>query len=181
MFQGQFRILKSKEWKSYQFKPNTVIAEEFKFLADEYIETDWILDATFYWKGRLGQAFYDVQYLLDLRAENRLEKNWEQSDKLRTLLDELNVFVFDLPKNETMTYHLGQSFFKNLKLKTIRNTKEDTETQSAIDFSYFLNDKKEFKTKRKYLEYFIEEDKKTDALTEAWIYTQNQKFRLKER
>lgn len=149
MFKGTFR----------RKSDGGVIPESIKEYADEYFHTDWpnhLLNMS-----NLGDEldiidiFQTIDYFIDQREISRKEKRWENSDKLRDILDNIGVFIFDL-KDKSMIYYLGDEFFKNM-------------------------DSNKFKTKRKYLEDFIEKDRQSYARLEAWLYSMSESNKKKDR
>ena len=135
-----------------------VIPESAKQYADEYFHTDWpdrLMNMS-----SLGDELdlidilQTIDYFLEQREISRKEKRWKDSDKLREILDNIGVFVFDL-KDKSMVYYLGDEFFKT------------------------MGDK--FPTKRRFLENFIEEDRKAYARLDAWIYSMLESNKKKDR
>ena len=69
-----------------------------------------------------------IDELLHLRVEAREKKNWELSDKIRKLLDDRCVFVFDTD-NGPIVYHKKDS----TREKLILQLKKETRAQKLFE------------------------------------------------
>lgn len=151
-----------------KFKAGDTIPEIWKSLADEYFDIGH-LDNLLKLSKEKDMNVIEVVQLIDIiinyRKEKRSEKNWSESDRVRNLLDEMNIFMFDLPKNQYMTYYLDDSFFKWLEIIGDVKLKKDVYMFKSGSLTTT------FETKRKYLEYVLESDRQSDARNEAWLYT----------
>lgn len=164
------------------FTSGQTISEYWKQYADEYFNENY-LDSLDKISKEKNMSIIDViqfiDILLDYRKNKRLEKNWSESDRVRNLLDEMNVFVFDLPKGQYMTYFLDDSFFKWLEVIGDVKLKKDVyifRSRVIQDESTF----KSFTTKRKYVEYVLEQERQAEARQEAWLYTMQESIRIKK-
>ena len=86
-----------------------------------------------------------IDELIELRKEARLNKDYKLSDEIRDYLDNKLVFIFDQPDKTQKVLFLSEIYFKGMG--------------------------KEFKNKRKYVEY-RESKEKTDEEFESWLYSQ---------
>jgi len=93
-----------------------------------------------------GKFIDELIYDRNIAREN---KDFELSDKIRNILDEKFVFIFDT-KDGQEVYNLSESYFKY---------KDRFEHTSKM-------------TNRKYVEYKIQEDIASEKRFKAWIYTQ---------
>ena len=110
-------------------------------------------------------AFVQYMYtdeLLEWREEVRKNKDYKLSDKIRNILDERLVFVFD-SKDGQEVYHLYESYFSKMeKISTLYNIK--------------------FESKRKFVEYKIKENIRLNALVDNWIKIMvNKQYKIKKK
>lgn len=94
----------------------------------------------------------NIDELIYNRIEARKSHNWLLSDKLREILDNELVFVFDNNTDRPEVYYLTEKYFKDV-------TKH--EAQSG----------KKFLTRRKYVEWRIQEDIRAENIFNAWLTT----------
>ena len=92
-----------------------------------------------------------VDELLEKRLEARKAKDFKLSDQIRGLLDDMNIFVFDL-KDFQEVYYLHDKYFENMR-----------KIEKIIG--------KEFKSKREFVEFKIKQDILAEKTFEAWLYT----------
>jgi hypothetical protein len=97
-----------------------------------------------------------IDEILEIRKISRLNKNWKLSDILRNYLDAKLVFAFDAPDCQEV-YYLNDYSFKYL---------------DRIEKLYEIK----FSTKRKFVEWNIKAEIKSNNLFDAWLYTQEQKI-----
>lgn len=86
----------------------------------------------------------NVDELIDQRQQARAAKDYALCDRLRNILDEELVFVFDEKDGTQTVYYLTEKYFRR---------------------------KKPEMSHRKYLEYRIKEDIKAENMLNGWLYT----------
>lgn len=119
----------------------------------------------------------NLNELIHMRMEARLNKDWQFSDEIRNYLDSKYVFIFDTKDNEGKpfqdVYWLPKSYFNLDEVYTYtKMTPEFSETKrQKIER---LNGIK-IETNRKYLEYRIKRDIRAEQNYKAWLFTTKNK------
>jgi chaperone required for assembly of F1-ATPase len=92
-----------------------------------------------------------VDEILEIRKLTRQNKNWKLSDEIRNYLDDKLIFIFDSNDFQDV-YYLNDKYFHVIdKIEKIHNIK--------------------FSSKRKFVEWNIKRDIKSEDNFEAWLYT----------
>src|SRR3990167_7038609 len=95
-----------------------------------------------------------VDELIELRKKARTDKDYKLSDEIRDYLDSKLIFIFDIPDGEQNTWFMPETYFKRMECE------------------YFKDKGIRFENKRKYVEYRIEDDRKTEKSFESWLFSQ---------
>ena len=103
----------------------------------------------------------DIVRLLGDRAACRAIRNWKESDRLRDELDALGVFVIDQADGEQKAIRLNEDFFRHMK---------KVEEMHGISFV----------SRRKYLEWRIQQDARAEKAFEAWLFSMRQSMAAKK-
>ena len=127
----------------------------------------------------------NIEELISARQEARENKDWKLSDEIRNQLDSLLVFIFDVKhegKELQEVYYLNDEFFNkvfNYPEKKIVHDDEREEIVAAWKETRMEKvsrlHKVTFDTKRKFVEWNIQSDIKSDKTFDAWLFTINSK------
>lgn len=88
----------------------------------------------------------NVDELIDQRRQAKQYRNYKECDRIRDLLDNELVFVFDLPGGYDEIYYLTDKYFSKM--------------ESA-----------DFQSKRKFVEHRIREERESENRFKSWLFS----------
>lgn len=116
---------------------------------------------------------YTIEELIYMRSESRTNKDWNLSDEIRNYLDEKLVFVFD-DKTGQEVYYLDDAYFNKMYYYTVDGKQLVEPRIRKIQRLHGV----EFDTKRKFVEWNIKNDIKSDKGFDSWLYSTQQSKQL---
>jgi hypothetical protein len=127
---------------------------------------------------------YDIDFdrilideLIEIRSQSRIDRDWKFSDEIRTYLDSKNVFIFDEKWGQEV-HHLNDDYFYHIYKYEIKKDgvviRIDTERHiDKIERLYHIK----FQSKRKFVEWNIQQDIRAEKTFDAWLYSMNESIK----